>query len=245
VSSFAPEFGRQRPDLIVPLLQDRYTTATVTRLLIMMRTPAFGHAQRRNLWLVAMSVTLVVVGEFALIRMLRGPTIICGGVLMTYGAMRAALLTVLRRRQYLFEPMWLARQSAALRTGEFEVIRFMLNDQMYDLSDPDVVGELLHRLDDDDRVTLDIQYAPSEFERVYARLRDVRYRTVLMAGTVARAQFPDAYYGLRPSGMVTYWVLGGRVILTVAALGGPARPRDGTGSKGRLGGGFRADECLP
>lgn len=203
-----------------------------------------AHAQHQNVWLVAMSVSFIVAAQFAFISRLREPVVIGGEALVTYGAMRAALLTILKRRQYRFEPAWLAGQSAVLRNAEFQVIRFIFNNRMYDLGDPNAVRELFRHIDDDGRVTLDIAYASSAFERIYPHLRNMQYRAVLRAGAIPRAQFPEAHYGLRPSGMATYWVLGGLVILTVAAPGGPATPRGGTGSRRRPGGECRVDERL-
>jgi hypothetical protein len=238
-----PAAGWLRPGLAVPLPSAGPVAAVAWHALTGLREPAFAHARRRTLWLVAISVTLVV-GQFALAGVVRDVAIVGGAALGTYAALRTAALTVLQRWQDRFEAGWLTGQSAALREAQFEVMRFAVGSRTYDLTDPGAVGELLRLDDDSARVMLEVKYSSLASERVYRRLCDAEFRPVLRHGAQSQALFPQARYGVQPSGTMTYWFLGAPVVISVAGPADPGAPRAGTGSKGRPGAALRVDERL-
>jgi hypothetical protein len=242
VSSGAPsEPETLRPDLSMPLPPLEGVAAAIRRGLTVLREPTFARAHRQTRWLVAVAVALVVAGQVAVVGWLRGPVTAGGVVLAAYTALRVISLTACERRQYAFEPVWLAERSATLQTGHFEVVRLTVDGQMCDLADPDTVGELVRRTDGDVGVVLDFAYHPASLERVYRRLADLRFHPILRRGAPAQARFPQARYELQPSGHKTYWLLGEPVVLSVAGPADRGAARAGTGSADRPGGAHQAD----
>ncbi|MEV7554764.1 hypothetical protein AB0N89_34550 [Amycolatopsis sp. NPDC089917] len=236
VTSGAPfEPGLLRPDLPIPLPPPSWGSVAVSRGLTMLREPAFARAHRVTLWLVTAAVALVALGQFVVVGAFRESFTVGGVVLAVYTAFRAMVLVAGERRQYAFEPVWLAERSELLREGVFEVMRLTVDGRIRDLTNPGDVRELLRRSDDDARVRLDFVYPVAGWERVYRRLGDLEFRPALRPGASAQVRFPQARYGLQPSGRRTYWLLGTPVVISVAAQAGHGAARAGTGSTDRPG----------
>ncbi len=223
-----------RPDLAIPLPPSRWGTDSLLRGLTMLREPAFARAHRQTLWLVTAAVALVAMGQFVVAGAFREAFTVGGVALVVYTALRAMVLVADERRQYAFEPVWLAERSASLRDGRFEVMRVVVDGEVRDLTDPEDVRDLRRRYDDA-RVKLDFVYPAAGWERVYRRLGDLEFRRTLKPGAQAQVRFPQARYGLQPSGRRTYWLLGTPVVITVAAPADHEAARAGTGSTDRPG----------
>ena len=231
----ASEPGALRSDLAVPLPPAGRVLGAVRHALTVLREPAFAQANRRTTWLAAGCLLVIAAGQFAVVGWLREPVTIVGVSVATYTALRVASLSVLQRQQRRFESAWLSERSAALRAGHFEIVRFAVDGRVVDLTDPDVVAELLRGQDSAARVAMDVASLPGAFERVSRAGGDVLFHTVLRPTAQPRARFPQARYGLRPSGTTTYWTLGQPVVVIVAPPADPAARRAGTGSTDRPG----------
>ncbi|MGW4127314.1 hypothetical protein [Amycolatopsis japonica] len=223
-----------RPDLPVPLPPPSWGSVALSRGLTMLREPAFARARRVTLWLATAAVALVALGQFVVAGAFREAFTVGGVVLAVYTTLRAMVLVADERRQYAFEPVWLAERSESLRDGVFEVMRLAVDKQVCDLTNPDDVREL-RRFDEDARVRLDFVYPVACWERVYRRLGDLEFQHSLRPGAAAQVRFPQARYGLQPSGRRTYWLLGAPVVISVAAPAGHGAARAGTGSTDRPG----------
>ncbi len=224
------EAGPLRPDLAIPLVG---SPLPALRSLFTVREPAFDRARRQTGWLVVAAAGLLLVGQVAVVDWLHGPVTSFGVALGVYAAARGVALTVLERRQREFAPAWLADRSASLRVSDFEIVRLTANDHAYDLTDAESTAELLRRADGDTRLVLDFAYPPANLGRAHLRMRDVRFQVVLRPGSPAKVRFPNARYGLDPTGRRTFWLLGAPAVVTAAAPTGPAAAHGGTGSTDR------------
>ncbi|HEX2133073.1 MAG TPA: hypothetical protein VHH15_16120 [Actinophytocola sp.] len=225
------ECGPLRPDLAIPLAGN---LPPVLRGLFALREPAFDRARGRTGRVVVAAAVVLLAGQVAVVDGLREPVTALGVALAAWAAVRVVSLMILERRQLDFAPGWLADRSASLRTSEFEVVRLTADDRTYDLNDADSTAELLRRAGDA-RLVLDFAYPPANLERTHRRMRDVHIHAVLRPGTPATVRFPDARYGLDPTGRRTFWLLGEPVLVTAAAPAGRAATRGGTGSRDRPG----------
>jgi hypothetical protein len=220
-----------RPDLAIPLVGH----PAVLRGLFAVREPAFDRARRATGWVVLAAAVLLLAGQVAVVDPLREPVTSLAVVLAAWAAARVVSLMVLERRQRDFAPGWLADRSASLRNSEFEIVRLTADDHAYDLNDAESTAELLRRSTEDARLVVEFAYPPANLERAHRRMGEVHVRAVLRAGARAKVRFPDARYGLDPTGRRTFWLLGGPAVVTVAAPAGRAAARGGTGSTDRPG----------
>ncbi|MGO1056080.1 hypothetical protein [Crossiella sp. CA198] len=209
-----------RPDLVTPLVA---RSRVLARGLCAPREPAFGAAHTQTLWLVLAALTVLALGQWAVLPPLRGPVTAAGVALAVYAAARTGYLVWLERRQLAFEPAWLAERSAWLRDGEFEVLRCLVDGQLRQLTEVD--------LDQAHWVQLDFTHSPAGIERIRLRAKDVRIET--RPGGTPTVRFPEARYGLQPSARTTFWRLGASAVLTLARPADPAAARAGTGNSPR------------
>ncbi|SDD35741.1 hypothetical protein [Actinokineospora iranica] len=220
-----------RPDLAVPLAA---RPTVLSRAMAAPREPDFTMARHQTLVIALSSGALMLAAQTLVVDSARAPVIAAAVVLVLYALAREVYLLALERRQRAFEPDWLARRSETLRDSEFEVVRCVVGDRVYDLSDGEQAARLLASADADTRVEIDFTYPPAAIERASSRFGDIRFRPI-RAEAPPRARFPDARYGLQASGRKTFWRLGASVVVTIAAPAGRAATRAGTGRSARPG----------
>lgn len=238
------------PDLPVPLSPLRGLPEAIRRHLFGLRGPGFSRARLVNAaW--AVGTGAAVLASLLLPVPWRGVAVVCAVLLGLYLVVRTFALVAFERRQYAFEPQWLAAQTEVLRGHAFDVLRFTVHAlsgasagrRTYDLTRPGDVAELLRRQERErasgvfSRVTVEFAYwlgagetlAVGEVSRDLSEVDFLRGR----AGA-ARAwiRFPQARYVGRPAtgrdpAQQTRWALSGRVVVAVAeavygTAGGPA-----------------------
>ncbi len=228
-----------RPDLPIPLPPASPGGSVLRRTVAGLREPRFADAFRAIRWDVLV-IAVLVAGRFAIVGPLRPLVDVIAAVLAFGLLVRVTALSVLQRRQRLFEQRWLAVQSDVLRTTTFEVVRFGVRSVPgdYDLTRPADVRDLLARQAEERSlpVRIDFAYSPTEIETVHLDLGDVTFVLADWARR-SRVRFPDARYhgqpamgraGWRRPSRTTFWVLGPAAASVVtpdgvasAPLGGP------------------------
>jgi hypothetical protein len=226
-SGTACDRGAIRPDLRIPLVQTSLATA---RGLTGLREPTFDLARKRNSQLVGAAAALLAVGQVVVVDPLRAPVTSLALVFAAYAVLRAVSLTLLERRQRAFEPTWLAERSVTLSGTEFELIRLVAAERVYDLTDASNIAALLRLADGGIRLEIGFRYAMASAEWVIRRLREVRIEAALRPGTTPRVRFPSARYAVAPSSRRTFWSLGAPVLIIVAAPADLEATRGETGS---------------
>jgi hypothetical protein len=213
--------GPPGPHLRVPLSPASPLATSVRFVLTGLREPAFAAARQGVIRLAGGAALLLLIGWFAVINILREPTIIAGVVLAAFATTRIAALTVAESRQMVFETTWLAEQSAALRAASFEVVRCTVNGHVVDLTETGAGRNIAEWRDTDAgtdiKMVLDVTNGAGTVEQVQRWFRDLEFEFRPLQGSSAgpRVRFPQATYELRPSGMSTSWSLGALVVLTV------------------------------
>lgn len=234
-----------RPDLPIPLPAASGAGSVLRWTVAGLREPRFADAFRAVRWDVLV-VAVLVAGRFAIVGPLRPLIDVITAVLALGLLVRVAVLSVLQRKQRVFERRWLAVQSDVLRTTTFEVVRFGVRPRPqhgstpgdYDLTRPADVRDLLARQAEERSlpVRIDFAYSPTEIETVHLDLGDVTFVLADWARR-SRIRFPDARYhgqpamgraGWRRPSRTTFWVLGPAAASVVtpdgvasAPLGGP------------------------
>jgi hypothetical protein len=228
-----------RPDLPIPLPPASQVGSVLRRTVAGLREPRFADAFRAIRWDVLV-IAVLVAGRFAIVGPLRPLVDVIAAVLAFGLLVRVIALSVLQRRQRLFEQRWLAVQSDVLRRTTFEVVRFGVRSAPgdYDLTRPADVRDLLARQAEERSlpVRIDFAYSPTEIETVHLDLGDVTFVLADWARR-SRVRFPDARYhgqpamgraGWRRPSRTTFWVLGPAAASVVtpdgvasAPLGGP------------------------
>jgi hypothetical protein len=209
-----------RPDLPLPLPPASRVGSVLRRTVSGLREPRFADAYRavrRDMLVIA----VLVAGRFAIVGWLRPWVDVIAAVLAFGVLVRLIALTVLQRRQHVFEQQWLTAQSDVLRATSFEVVRFGVHGSApgdYDLTRPADVRDLLARQAEERPVPvrIDFAYSPTAIETVHLDLGDVTL-VPSEAARRSRVRFPDARYhgqpamdrtGWRRPSRTTFWVLG-------------------------------------
>ena len=204
-----------RPDLPIPLAPLGEPAATFREWVIGLRQPAFRHAKRITVvWAVA--VLVVLVGSRTIVVSHVAVALVgLASAMAAYILVRTAALAIYERQQRRFEPLWLRRQTEALRASAFEVVRFTLegvaapmSERVFDLTDPDDVRTLLRQQDAErksgtpSRGVIEFVYpaaaGQAAVETVKRALSAIEFRTV-GAGRLNRGKvrFPGARYMAR------------------------------------------------
>lgn len=220
--------GPPVPHVRVPLSPASPLATKLRFVLTGLREPAFAVARQGVIRLAGAAALLLLIGGFAVINILREPTIVAGAALAVFATTRMAALTVAESRQMVFETTWLAEQSAALRAASFEVVRCTVNGHVVDLTETGAGRNIAEWRDTDAgtdiRVVLDVTNGAGMVEQVQRWFCDLEFefRPLQGSGAGPRVRFPQATYELRPSGMSTSWSLGALVTLTVDWPADPA-----------------------
>ncbi|MEY9858564.1 hypothetical protein ABH935_004179 [Catenulispora sp. GAS73] len=221
--SSGPFPDRLRPDLPIPLAPEHGLAALVRAALTGLRTPAFAEAHRLTVRTGAVLFTVVAVGRFAMVGVVRPWIYAVAGVTVGVVAIRAAALARAERRQRRFQERWLLTRTEALRRTAFEIIRFTVvpspasgmvtvwDAAAYDLTKPDDVRALTARQAAErrsgragSRVVIEFCYDGGDggtrlVEEAWSDLDELSLRTTAARLVHAVVVFPDACYHARPA----------------------------------------------